>query len=156
MARLGFIFSSLLSLPERVTLWSRIIPVHVREREREPATSPGPGLEPTISRSEKLPNFKNKWRSGGACPLIKKLRTLLLNLWLVRLGQSFLTSANFRSANFSRVDWKRYGQACDVGTCNIELWHEDRLLWSWNLDRFIYHILLFSSQLIKVFRAGPG
>ena len=33
MALLGFIFSSLLSLPERVTLWSRIIPLHVRERE---------------------------------------------------------------------------------------------------------------------------
>ena len=33
MALLVFIFSSLLSLPERVTLWLRIIPVHDRERE---------------------------------------------------------------------------------------------------------------------------
>ena len=32
-ARILFVLS--LSLPERVTLWSRIIPVHVRERERE-------------------------------------------------------------------------------------------------------------------------
>ena len=32
-ARIYFFLS--LSLPERVTLWSRIIPVHVRERERE-------------------------------------------------------------------------------------------------------------------------
>ena len=34
MALLGFIFPLFIS-PERVTLWSRIIPVHVRERERE-------------------------------------------------------------------------------------------------------------------------
>jgi len=34
MALLGFLFFLSLSLPERVTLWSRIIPVHVRERER--------------------------------------------------------------------------------------------------------------------------
>ena len=35
MALLGFHFFLSLSLPERVTLWSRIIPKHVRERERE-------------------------------------------------------------------------------------------------------------------------
>ena len=34
MALLGFIFFLSLSLPECVTLWSRIIPMHVRERER--------------------------------------------------------------------------------------------------------------------------
>jgi len=33
MALLGFIFPLFLSLPEHVTLWSRIIPEHVRERE---------------------------------------------------------------------------------------------------------------------------
>ena len=33
MALLGFIFPLFLSLLERVTFWSRIIPVHVRERE---------------------------------------------------------------------------------------------------------------------------
>ena len=34
MALLGLFFFLSLSLPERVTLWSRIIPAHVRERER--------------------------------------------------------------------------------------------------------------------------
>ena len=33
MALLGLIFFLSLFLPERVTIWSRIIPVHVRERE---------------------------------------------------------------------------------------------------------------------------
>ena len=35
MALLGFIFSTLLSLPERVTLRSRIIPMHVRGKKKE-------------------------------------------------------------------------------------------------------------------------
>jgi len=52
MALLEFIFSSLLSLPERVALWLRIIPVHVRERERgkkkeEEEKSPEKTLFPT-------------------------------------------------------------------------------------------------------------
>ena len=60
-ARIYFFLS--LSVPERVTLWSRIFHVHVRERERgkkkeeeeekspEKTTSPGRGFKPTDSGS---------------------------------------------------------------------------------------------------------
>ena len=53
-ALLGFIFSSLLSLPECVTLRSRIIPVHVREREVRRKNKKKKAQKKTLRRDQDL------------------------------------------------------------------------------------------------------
>ena len=96
MALLGFIFLSL-SLPEHVTLWSRIIPVHVRERERYEER-----------RRRKKPTKNHFTRDRDMNPRTLSPEPSVLSIWPRRPTQAFI----FDSMFFSKATSGHYFDEC--------------------------------------------